>query len=166
MSNERQFEQVNGGSNNERWQPQKEQGVLYSDKNPAVLEGYFILRNPVSHQGKNWYVHEIHTLNDDGSLGKVKDVVLGIGLQNTLEKIDLGTYIRLEYKGKKPAKTPGQIFNDVSVAKDPNAIPYAQLSGVSAKVAPSTATAGVGAGSKNPVSNPFPEGNDLDELPF
>jgi hypothetical protein len=161
MSTTRQYEKVNGGSNNRKWEPHKQVGVVYNDQNPAVLEGYLARVNPISHNGKVFNVHEIHTLDEKGNLAEVFDVTLGVGLENTLKNIDLETWIRLEYKGKKPAKIAGQMFNDVAVSRHTSAIPYSQMTGVATK-----SPAPQNTGSTNSVSNsnPFPE--DDDSLPF
>lgn len=168
MSNQRQYEKVSGGSNNPRWEPNKSTTVVYSDQNPAKLEGYF-LKSTERHSNENgdFMVHEIQTLNPDGSLGEVMDVSLGVGLDNTLKNVDLGSFVCVEYKGKKKSKTPGRTFNDTDVHRDKGAIPYNQLAGKASSAPAAESTTG-SAPASSPASNaaksnPFPED---DELPF
>lgn len=170
MSNQRQYSKVSGGSENKRWEPNKSNAPI-DEKNPPMIEGYYLKANEIT-GGPNgpFMVHEIQTLNPDGSLGECFDVSLGVGLDNTLSRISLGTFICIQYKGKKASKTPGRSFNNTEVFKDDNAIPHSELSGKGAVVGtvvkesnktvpPATNAA------KNPaansIANPFPEDDDL-----
>lgn len=167
MSNTRNYEKVGGGSNNNAWAPHKDTTKVYSDSNPAVLEGYYLRSNVVTQTPpkKDFKVHEIHEVNEDGSLGDILNVSLGIGLSNTLEKILTGTFVRLEYKGKKPAKNAGQSFNDVDVFQAKNAIPYMELSDTASGDLPATNSCKAQGGKDVPAkNNPFPD--DSDDLPF
>jgi hypothetical protein len=166
MSTTRNYEKVSGGSNNRRWEPHKSTNPVYDEKNPAKIEGYYSQVGEIT-SGPNgaFTVHEIQTLNPDGTLGEAFDVSLGVGLDNTLSKIPLGTWICIMYKGKKDSKTPGRRFNDTEVFQDKGAIPYNQLTGKASVAAPAGSQAAVETGNKNPVSSsPFPE--DDDGLPF
>lgn len=167
---QRQYEKVSGGNNNKRWEPHKSTNPVYDEKNPAIIEGYYTKISELSGPNGAFNVHEIHTVTDNGMLSETFDVGLGVGLDNTLRNIPLGTFICIEYKGKKQSKTPGRSFNDTSVGKDPNAIPYQELAGKGIvgikEAAPENAASAVAAGNKNPLNttNPFPEDND--DLPF
>jgi hypothetical protein len=174
-NNQRNYEKVSGGSNNKRWQPHKEQGVVYSETNPATKEGYYLTkteltaRNPTTGKDDPFNVHEVQEVNPDGSLGECWDVTLGIGLDNTLKNIPLGTFICIKFKGKAVNPKTNRTYNATDVFQDKGAIPYNQLVPKETAAPASNATAAVNAGNKNPVnSNPFPEGNvdDDDQLPF
>lgn len=167
MSNTKEYEKVSGGSNNNVWAPHKDTTKVYSDSNPAVMEGYYLRSNVITQTPpkKDFEVHEFHEVNEDGSLGDILDVSLGIGLSNTLNKITTGTCLRLEYKGKKPAKIPGQSFNDVAVLKIKGVTPYMELLGTASVDLPAT-NSGKAQGGKDVVAknSPFPDDND--DLPF
>lgn len=172
MSTQRQYEKVSGGSNNRRWEPQKDASVTYSDANPAIIEGYYMGSTPrTSNENGDFLVHEVHTVDDKGALDESVDFSLGMGIDSTLQKVKIGTFVCIHYKGKKASKIPGRKFNDTDVFQDPKATPYKDLvnkDGAPAALPPSSQTAGNVA--KNPaaaaVSNPFPSDGDLDELPF
>lgn len=126
MSQQRQYTEVSGGSNNERWEPQKS-NMPINPQAPPMLEGYYKKMREQTGSNGVFNVHEIATVNPDGSLGNEFDVSGGVALDDMLEKIAMGSFICVQYLGKVASKTPGRSYNNWKVFKDDNAIPYSRL---------------------------------------
>lgn len=152
-----------------------------------VREGYYIEKkempgNPQYGNGQGYNIHVIHAVNPDGSLGLKWGVIGDTVLEDRMIKLSLGSYIRLEYKGRGLKKgvaqgTPFYKTNSYHVwdlGVDDNAIPYSEAlksSGQSeapANTTVSNANVFAKANAQNaapvnnaPVSNPFPENDDL-----
>lgn len=160
----RTYDKVSGGSDNNRWEPNKST-VAIDPANPPQIEGYYTdINERVGKEGP-FNVHEITTLNPDGSLGESFDVSLGTGTDSTLKKVKVGSWVCIQYKGKKQNPKTGRTFNDTDVFVDNNAVPYADM----LKAAGSTATQSTTQPGKDVTAtsnnaNAFPE--DDSELPF
>lgn len=126
MSTGRTYTQVSGGSNNPRWEPNKS-NVAINPNNPPKIEGYYLNSNERNGKDGPFTVHEIQTVNPDGTLGESFDVSLGVGLNNMLGKVQLGKFVCVQFNGKKNNPKTGRNFNDTDVFVDENAIPYNQL---------------------------------------
>ena len=160
----RQYTKVSGGSDNKRWEPNKST-VAIDPKNPPMIEGYYTGINEIPGPNGIFKVHSIKTLEPDGSLGEELDVSLGAVIDDVLGKIKIGSFVCIQYLGKKPSKTPGRTYNHIEVFMDSNAIPYTEMLGVKKEIAESKPTATVQTESGvPPAANPFPE--DDDSLPF
>jgi len=121
------------GSDNQRWEPQKNIG---NTQYPTQIEGYF--KKFTELHGKNpgttFYVAEIQMVNQDGSLGQCIDVSGGKVLEEKLRAISLGNFIMIQFKGKVQGKL--NTYNDWATFIDEGAIPLHQLMGVSAQSQP------------------------------
>ena len=170
MSNPRQYEKVTGGSDNKRWEPNKSTAAI-DPKNPPMIEGYYTAVNEIPGPNGIFKVHSVKTLQPDGSLGEEFDVSLGAVIDDVLGKIKIGSWICIQYKGKKPSKIPGRSYNDIDVFVDNNAIPYTEMLGSKSGA---TTTGSNSAPVKNETAqnnapaaqnaNAFPEDDDM--LPF
>jgi hypothetical protein len=129
MNQQRQYTEVTGGSNNERWEPQKS-NMPIDPNNPPMLEGYYKRQREQNGANGPFLVHEIATVNPDGSLGEDLDLSGGMALDSTMEQISIGSFVCIQYLGKKPSKTPGRSYHNWKVFKDDNAIPYQKLAGM------------------------------------
>jgi len=130
MSNQQndRFQEVgSSSSNNPRWEPQKTE--LIQGAPLPFLDGYFKdLRELVGQKGA-FTVAVITTMNPDGSLGQDVDISGGKTLEDKLNEVPLGTFIRIQYEGKVKSKSSGNFYNNFKVFKDDNAIPFSQLGG-------------------------------------
>ena len=118
-----------GGSDNPRWEPNK------NDANPSYpkqLEGYF--KRTIELPGKNsaFTVAEIQMMNADGTLGQCVDVSGGKVLEDKLREIPLGSWIMIQYLGKVQGKQ--NTYNDWKTFVDDGAVPLHQLMGLPAPV--------------------------------
>ena len=148
MSTQRNYTKVSGGNDNQRWEPNKSKEAIDTN-NPPKIEGYYLDSNERNGKEGPFTVHEIQTVNEDGSLGDFFDVSLGVGLNKALGKVSLGKFVCVKFNGKKHNPKTGRNFNDADVFVDENAIPYNQLSGEIAK----------GAGIENAVNKATPVSN-------
>jgi hypothetical protein len=127
QQNDRFQEVGSSSSNNPRWEPQKTpliQGALF-----PVLDGYFKdLRELVGQKGP-FSVAVVTTMNPDGTLGPDVDISGGKTLEDKLNDVPLGTFIRIQYEGKVRSKSSGNDYNNFKVFKDEGAIPFQQLGG-------------------------------------
>ena len=129
MSQDNRFEEVGGSSNNARWEPYKNDGnAAY----PKEMMGYF--KNIREQTGPNgpFEIATIQVMDKEnpGALGAEVDVSGGDVLADKLNNIVLGSFIKIQYLGKKPSKQGGRTYNDWYVGVDKNAIPFNQLGGV------------------------------------
>lgn len=138
MSNENRFEEVGGGSEGLRWEPNKPENMA-NPKYPKELLGY--LKNVKEINGPNgvFEVAIIHAMDktDPKKLGVEVNVSLGKVFAEKINEITLGSFVKIAFLGKTPSKTPGrQPYNNVKVFVDPGAVKYSELGGVDkAKVA-------------------------------
>jgi hypothetical protein len=127
QQNDRFQEVGSSSSNNPRWEPQKTD--LIQGAPLPVLDGYFKdLRELVGQKGA-FTVAVVTTVNPDGSLGQDVDISGGKTLEDKLNDVPLGTFIRIQYEGKVKSKSSGNFYNNFKVFKDDNAIPFNQLGG-------------------------------------
>jgi hypothetical protein len=144
---ERKFEKVGNGLASEKWDPRatESNGFHFKAGDDAnnVLEGYYVeaaeLEGKANADGKksSFTVHKIHEVLKDGSMGKVWGTSGGKVLDESMEKITIGSYVRVEYTGKRrkkdvpPANHISQTnsYHTWNVGVDKNAIPYNQLPG-------------------------------------
>lgn len=130
MSNQQndRFQEVgSSSSNNPRWEPQKTD--LIQGAPLPVLDGYFKdLRELVGQKGA-FTVAVVTTMNPDGTLGPDVDISGGKTLEDKLNDVPLGTFIRIQYEGKVKSKSSGNFYNNFKVFKDEGAIPFQQLGG-------------------------------------
>lgn len=141
-----------GGSNNPRWEPTKnEQNPQY----PRSIEGYFKSFREMPGTNGSFMVAEIQLMNPDGTLGTCADVSGGKVLENKLNEIQLGSWVMIEFKGKVKGKGPNT-YNDWKTFVDENAVPLHQLLGTAAPVK-TQAFAATPAQAQQPVqpANPF-----------
>jgi len=167
MSTERNYEKVSGGSDNARWEPHKSTAAVDPNNQPK-LEGYYTDCKEIKGPNGMFNVHTIQTLTEDGMLGQAFDCSLGAVMDDILgTKIQLGSFVCVIYKGKKPSKTPGRSYNDIDVFQDKNAIPFKQLKvadGVTSNFSTQPVKNGVGAQAQNNSAGPTTFGDD--DLPF
>lgn len=127
QQNDRFQEVGSSSSNNPRWEPQKTQ--LMQGQPFPVLDGYFKdLRELVGQKGP-FSVAVVTTMNPDGTLGQDVDISGGKTLEDKLNDVPLGTFIRIQYEGKVRSKSTGNDYNNFKVFKDDGAIPFQQLGG-------------------------------------
>lgn len=130
MSNQQndRFQEVgSSSSNNPRWEPQKTE--LIQGAPFPVLDGYFKDLRELMGQKGPFSVAVVTTVNPDGSLGQDVDISGGKTLEDKLNDVPLGTFIRIQYEGKVRSKSSGNHYNNFKVFKDENAIPFSQLGG-------------------------------------
>ena len=127
QQNDRFQEVGSNGSNNQRWEPNKLQ--LIQGQPLPWMEGYFKDVREISGQKGPFTVTVISTVNPDGSLGQDIDVSGGKALDDKLNEIPLGTYVRIEYQGKVKSRIGGNEYKNWKVWKDVNAVPYGNLGG-------------------------------------
>lgn len=141
MSTERNFTEV-GGSNDKQdiWNPKmsKENKFHFDpeDKSNNILEGYLIDQKTITKKDKTnttlWAVHEFTEENGFGAkLGVWGNVVIDA----KLEQLKLGSFVRIEYAGRKSMLAEDQYdpknYHIFKVMTDPNALPYQQALNVS-----------------------------------
>lgn len=128
-NNQPKWEQVaGGGSNNERWAPQKNLNYNANDPGNSII-GY--LKDISERPGANgpFSVAEIVTVDPNTrSLAAAFDVAGGKVLDDMLNDIPLGTFICIKFTGKARSKS-GNTYNTWEVFQDKNAIPFSQLGG-------------------------------------
>lgn len=127
QQNDRFQEVGSSSSNNPRWEPQKTD--LIPGAPFPVLDGYFKDLRELNGQKGAFTVAVITTVNPDGSLGQDVDISGGKALEDKLNEVSLGTFIRIQYEGKVKSKSTGNNYNNFKVFKDANAIPFNQLGG-------------------------------------
>jgi len=127
QQNDRFQEVGSSSSNNPRWEPQKTD--LIPGAPFPVLDGYFKDLRELNGQKGAFTVAVITTVNPDGSLGQDVDISGGKALEDKLNEVPLGTFIRIQYEGKVKSKSTGNNYNNFKVFKDTNAIPFNQLGG-------------------------------------
>lgn len=117
------------GSDNQRWEPQKNIG---NTQYPTQIEGYFkkFTELPGKNPGTTFHVAEIQMVNPDGSLAACIDVSGGKVLEEKLRVIHLGSFIMIQFKGKVQGKL--NAYNDWATFVDEGAVPLHQLMGVQA----------------------------------
>lgn len=128
MSNDRNFTEVGqGGSNNPRWEPQKMQ---FNPQAPPYIDGY--LKSMREQTGPNgvFMVATIVTVDQNGQLSQEYDVSGGAVLDQKLDEIQLGSFVRVVFGGKQASKTGGRSYNVWNTYVDGNAIPFQNLGGV------------------------------------
>lgn len=118
-----------GGSDNNRWEPTKNEN---NPNYPKQIEGYFKSFKELPGKNGSFMVAEIQLMNQDGSLGACVDVSGGKVLENKLSEIPLGSWIMIQYLGKVSGKQ--NTYNDWKTFVDESAIPLHQLLGVAAPV--------------------------------
>jgi len=132
---QRNWNQVQGGGDaGTRWEPQKKE---FNPQDPYnIIQGYF--KEVLEKKGPEglFNVIQIHTVNQNGSLGELFDCTATKVLNEQLEKITIGSYICIKYCGKVQAKTGGRSYHTWETFVDLNAIPYSQLAGVAKASAP------------------------------
>ena len=119
-----------GGSDNPRWEPNK------NDANPSYpkeLEGYFKKFTELPGRNGSFYVAEIQMMNPDGTLGQCVDISGGKVLEDKLKTIALNSWIMIQYLGKVASKG-GNTYNDWKTFVDDGAVPLHQLMGLPAPV--------------------------------
>lgn len=137
----RQWSTVAAGSDNQQWKPQatEKNGMHFIPGAPTnVLEGYFAQTKEIKGQNGYFNVHVIQVLEPHGALGECIDVMGDTVLNDRLSKVEMGTYVRLEYKGRVhkkgyPANSPWSQTNSYhnwDVAEDTGAVKLHQLAGV------------------------------------
>lgn len=132
--NNRNFTEVQGGSNNERWKPQanEKNGMQFNPANPYnVREGYFVETREVNGKDGTFEIATFRPVNPDGSFGEDFDVTKDAVLSDRLSKVKINSYVRLEYQGRMhkkgyPANSPWSQTNSYHIWKvlvDENAVP-------------------------------------------
>ena len=134
MSTTRNYTQV-GVDNNPVWNPKVDSLEAFNpeDKANNIIEGYLI---DIKHNiGKNnATIYSVHEVNSDGSFGDIYSVWGTVVLSNSIDKLELGTFICIEYKGLKMKKGCENVkfkigtshVHDFAVFTDDNALPYKQ----------------------------------------
>lgn len=142
-SQNRNFEEVQGGSNNAQWKPQatEKNGMQFDPDSPNnALEGYYIEERDVKGQQDRYFkVITFRTVNPDGSLNEDVDVIGDTVLADRMSKIPMNSFCRVEYHGRLhkkgyPATSPWSQTNSYhnwKVFIDKNAVPFDQLMGKS-----------------------------------
>lgn len=99
------FKEVGGASENPQWKPKADDknGYHFDPNGFNVLTGYYkdVREIPRKEGNGVFVVHEIQVMNQDGSFGDCVDVTGDHVLNDRLSKIDLGVFVKLEYKGRK-----------------------------------------------------------------
>lgn len=159
----RKWSEVSGGSDNTQWKPHatEKNGMAYDANNPANFkEGYLSGSKEVKGKDDFFTVYELQTMNPDGSLGEVFDIIGDTVLKSRLEKIEIGSYVGLKYEGRThkkgyPVASPWSQTNSYhnwKVFEDTNAVKLQQLMGIKTNGAPvSNAPA--------PQAQAMPQGN-------
>lgn len=155
--------EVSGGSDNTQWKPRatEKNGMMYDPNNPANFkEGYLSGVKDIKGKDGVFVVFEIQTMNPDGSLGEVFDIIGDTVLKDRLDKIEIGAYVGLKYEGRThkkgyPTNSPWSQTNSYhnwKVFEDKNAVKLQSLMGIKSNGAPvSNAPA--------PQANTMPQGN-------
>lgn len=122
----RQWENVNTWDNNPRLEPHKD--PQFNDNNPWCLEGYYKSERQIDGDNGPFSVFTIVSMpqGPDGPMGETFDMAGGMVMEGAFEKINMNSYVRIEYYGKKPSKKPGKMFNDYRILVDNTVIPYNQ----------------------------------------
>lgn len=118
-----------GGSDNQRWEPTKNEN---NPNYPKQIEGYFKSFKELPGANGSFMVAEVQLMNGDGTLGACVDVSGGKVLENKLREIALGTWIMIQFLGKVKGKL--NMYNDWKTFTDDNAVPLHQLMGTPAPV--------------------------------
>lgn len=123
----RNYQEVEaGGSNNQRWEPQKNEN---NPNYPKEIEGYFKSLKELPGQNGAFHVAEIQLMEQDGrTLGICVDVSGGKVLADKLNKISLNSWVMIRFNGKVKGKL--NTYNDWSTFVDENAVPLNQLIGI------------------------------------
>lgn len=139
MSQNRQFTEVAGGSNNQTWKPQanEKNGMAYDPNGNNTIEGYFSGEREVTSGEKPFTVANIQLVNPDGTLGEEIDVIADTVLKDRLSKIPMNAYVRLTYLGRMHKKgintsfpwSQTNSYHNWWVGEDKGAIPLHTLTG-------------------------------------
>ena len=159
----RNWAEVSGGSDNTPWKPQatEKTGMAYDPNNPNNFkEGYLAGVKEIKGKDGVFVVFEIQTMNPDGSLGEVFDIIGDTVLKDRLDKIEIGAYVGLKYDGRAFKKgyesnqhwSQTNSYHTWKVFEDKNAVKLQSLMGIKSNGAPvSNAPA--------PQANAIPQGN-------
>lgn len=140
-SQNRNFEEVQGGSTNAQWKPQatEKNGMVFDPNSPSnALEGYYIEERDVKGQQDRYFkVITFRTMNPDGSFGEDVDVIGDTVLVDRMSKIPMNSYCRVEYHGRLHKKgyatnmpwSQTNSYHNWKVFVDKNAVPFDQLMG-------------------------------------
>jgi hypothetical protein len=159
----RNWSEVSGGSDNTQWKPHatEKNGMAYDPNNPNNFkEGYLSGVKEIKGKDGVFTVFEIQTMNPDGSLGEVFDIIGDTVLKDRLEKIEIGSYVGLKYEGRVhkknyPTNSPWSQTNSYhnwKVFEDTNAVKLQQLMGIKTNGAPVSNT-------PTPQAQSMPQGN-------
>lgn len=131
MSTDNRFEEVGGGADGPRWEPNKPENMA-NPNYPKELLGYLKDIKEINGPNGVFEVAIVHAMDpkDKTKLGVEVNVSLGKVFAENINKVTLGSLVKIVYLGKKPSKTPGrQPYNDVKVFVDSGAVKYAELGG-------------------------------------
>lgn len=159
----RNYETVGGSTQSTPWDPRatEKNGFHFKagdDKN-NVMEGYYVEKADImGKENKTFAVHKIHEVLSDGTMGTIWGTSGGMVLDERMDNVPIGSFIRLEYTGRKhkkgipPTNAMSQTnsFHTWDVKIDRNAVPYNQLTGKTLTVKKDAAPANNGTG------NPLP----------
>lgn len=143
----RNWAEVSGGSDNTQWKPHatEKNGMMYDPNNPSNFkEGYLSGVKDIKGKDGVFVVFEIQTMNPDGSLGEVFDIIGDTVLKDRLDKIEIGAYVGLKYEGRThkkgyPTNSPWSQTNSYhnwKVFEDKNAVKLQSLMGIKSSGAP------------------------------
>ena len=128
---QRQYNEVGqSGSNNQRWEPTKNEN---NPGYPKFIEGYFKAFREMPGGNGPFMVAEIQMMNPDGSLGILVDVSGGKVLEGKLGTIPLGSFIMIEFLGKVKGKGPNT-YNSWKTLVDEGAVPLHKILGTPAPI--------------------------------
>jgi hypothetical protein len=169
MSQNRQFTEVAGGSNNQTWKPQatEKNGMAYNPQGDNTREGYFCGEREVTSGEKPFTVANIQLMNPDGTLGEEIDVIMDTVLKDRLSKISMNAYVRLTYLGRTHKKgintsfpwSQTNSFHNWWVGEDKGAIPLHTLTGRPAPTSQAPQTNPQTFGQGQPQFNPNAQQN-------
>lgn len=158
---QRQWASVSGGSDNQKWNPKatEKNGFQYNPQGNNAIEGYYSKFSEINGQSGLFCVHEVTLVNADGSLGDAIDVTGDKVLNDKMSKIEVGTFVRVEYKGRSMKKGyPAQAWSQTNsyhnweVLEDRGAVKLHQLTGINPQGNPAVQS------SNAPMNNNFNQG--------
>lgn len=179
----RQFDSVGSSGESTKWNPQLTEKNNFVMSAENVREGYYAeckeMPGEAKYENKPYKIHVIHEVKEDGTFGEKWGVIGDKILNDRMDQIKVGNFIRLEYNGKTRLKaTPASqnisktnSFHNWTLGVDHSAIPYNQAlnAAVVEGGGEEIKNGATGTSIKNtnvPAQNSTPAFDESDELPF
>lgn len=134
MSTTRNYKQVNA-NDGPVWNPKAEtlEGFNPEDKANNIIEGYLVdIKHDVGINKST--IYKVHEVLSDGAFGEEYSIWSNAVLAGSLDNLELGTFVCIEYKGfkvkknmeNKAFKAGTTHYHNWAVFTDDNALPYKQ----------------------------------------